>query len=513
MCPPRPDRRVTRSDAVALDGACAEAVDLARAAAVEEAGPDGVGEHLGRRRRRRAGRDPPLRLALAAATSAGRGRSRSPAPRAPRRSPSTRSCLLPGAGALLAPAVGAVRRAAAARRPRPRRPAARATPTTTGSSPAGPAASRRWPTTARPTTRWRELAWELGLGRARVLSLIGIDDAADRWVNGAGGPHTPLAEAAPAPCVHLRLPGPARRAAGPGVRRLRQRVLAERRPRRHARPRLRRAQRGRGGARRWPRRRRCWTRSGTTSCPSTVTSRRSTPGRRTLLDDAVRARASRRTSSDEADAARRQDVPDIDDGLRRRRRWWRSSSPWTSPTRSTSTSRPTPRPRARLSPRGGRRSTRSARPRCAGRCSTAGRLARAVPRGRQRRGGLRARRVPRPAGRRARAERRRRGRPGRRSRPAAADARRPAPVGWGWWRRTPERRWTPPASRRCRPCGLGQARRRRGGRVGRFGVGFAAVLDVTDEPALLSTHRRRAAGAAAVRRAAVAAGARRSPTS
>jgi hypothetical protein len=45
------------------------------------------------------------------------------------------------------------------------------------------------------------LAWELGLGRARVLSLVGLDDAADRWVNGAGGPHTALAEAAPATCV------------------------------------------------------------------------------------------------------------------------------------------------------------------------------------------------------------------------------------------------------------------------------------------------------------------------
>jgi len=46
----------------------------------------------------------------------------------------------------------------------------------------------------------REVAWELGLGRPRVLSLIGMDDAADRWVNGAGGPHVPLAEAAPGHC-------------------------------------------------------------------------------------------------------------------------------------------------------------------------------------------------------------------------------------------------------------------------------------------------------------------------
>src|SRR5262249_27083699 len=45
------------------------------------------------------------------------------------------------------------------------------------------------------------LAWELGLARDRVLSVVGVDDAADRWVNGAGGPRTAMAEAAPAPCV------------------------------------------------------------------------------------------------------------------------------------------------------------------------------------------------------------------------------------------------------------------------------------------------------------------------
>jgi len=41
---------------------------------------------------------------------------------------------------------------------------------------------------------------ELGLGRVRVLSPEGRDDAADRWVNGAGGPNVELAEAAPAAC-------------------------------------------------------------------------------------------------------------------------------------------------------------------------------------------------------------------------------------------------------------------------------------------------------------------------
>ena len=46
----------------------------------------------------------------------------------------------------------------------------------------------------------RVALWELGLGRARVLSPVGRDDAVDRWYSGAHGPHAPVAEAAPAPC-------------------------------------------------------------------------------------------------------------------------------------------------------------------------------------------------------------------------------------------------------------------------------------------------------------------------
>jgi len=43
--------------------------------------------------------------------------------------------------------------------------------------------------------------WELGLGRARVLSPIGRDDAVDRWYSGDHGPNAPIAEAAPAACA------------------------------------------------------------------------------------------------------------------------------------------------------------------------------------------------------------------------------------------------------------------------------------------------------------------------
>jgi hypothetical protein len=46
----------------------------------------------------------------------------------------------------------------------------------------------------------RVALWELGLGRVRVLSEIGRDDAVDRWYSGEHGPTAPLAEAAPAPC-------------------------------------------------------------------------------------------------------------------------------------------------------------------------------------------------------------------------------------------------------------------------------------------------------------------------
>ncbi len=44
------------------------------------------------------------------------------------------------------------------------------------------------------------VARDLGLARRRVLSVEGREEAADRWLNGAGGPAVPLAEQAPASC-------------------------------------------------------------------------------------------------------------------------------------------------------------------------------------------------------------------------------------------------------------------------------------------------------------------------
>lgn len=43
--------------------------------------------------------------------------------------------------------------------------------------------------------------WELGLGRPRVLSALGRDEAAQRWYDGDHGPAAPVAQQAPARCA------------------------------------------------------------------------------------------------------------------------------------------------------------------------------------------------------------------------------------------------------------------------------------------------------------------------
>jgi hypothetical protein len=45
------------------------------------------------------------------------------------------------------------------------------------------------------------VAFELGLGRPRVMSALGRDDAAERWYAGAGGPDTAMATHAPGRCA------------------------------------------------------------------------------------------------------------------------------------------------------------------------------------------------------------------------------------------------------------------------------------------------------------------------
>ena len=44
------------------------------------------------------------------------------------------------------------------------------------------------------------VGWELGLGRVRVLSLEGRDQAAERWIDGENGPGSPIAKAATDQC-------------------------------------------------------------------------------------------------------------------------------------------------------------------------------------------------------------------------------------------------------------------------------------------------------------------------
>ncbi len=64
----------------------------------------------------------------------------------------------------------------------------------------------------------REVVFELGLDRPRVLSLEGRDLAAQRWYDGDQGPNSPLAQAAPGQCSScgflVRLAGPLSRLFG-----------------------------------------------------------------------------------------------------------------------------------------------------------------------------------------------------------------------------------------------------------------------------------------------------------
>jgi len=58
----------------------------------------------------------------------------------------------------------------------------------------------------------REVVRDVGLGRERVLSIEGREDAAERWVAGDNGPDAPIAQSAPAQCgtcgFLVRLSGP-----------------------------------------------------------------------------------------------------------------------------------------------------------------------------------------------------------------------------------------------------------------------------------------------------------------
>lgn len=181
-----PARR-TRTPAV--DSACAEAVELARAAAAETAHPLPVGEHLGLV----SEGDRVVTHSFACEDPAYRGWHWAvTVTRAARAKNVTVSecVLLPGKDALLAPAwVPWLERL----RPGDLGPGD-LLPTAADDVRLAPGLTQVSDATD------REQVWELGLGRVRVLSAEGREEAAHRWYEGTAGPRSPIAASAPAQC-------------------------------------------------------------------------------------------------------------------------------------------------------------------------------------------------------------------------------------------------------------------------------------------------------------------------
>jgi hypothetical protein len=178
-----------RSRTPAVDTACAEAVGLARQAAEDTAGAAQVGEHLGLR----AEADRVVTHYFECLDLAYQGWSWAVSvTRASRAKAVTVSecVLLPGDEALLAP---------------PWVPwLERLRPGDLGPGdllPTAPDDVRLAPGfTQVDDSTDREAQWELGLGRVRVLSREGRDEAATRWYDGVAGPRAPIAASAPAQC-------------------------------------------------------------------------------------------------------------------------------------------------------------------------------------------------------------------------------------------------------------------------------------------------------------------------
>jgi hypothetical protein len=175
----------TKTDAV--DPVCADAVDVARAAAVADLGAECVGEHLGVE----ADDDRVATHLFADLTKAYSGwRWGVQVARAARASVVTVNGVyrLPGPDALLAP---------------PWVPwAERLRPGDLGVGDLLPAApdDDRLVLVVEDTDSDDPLL-EQGIGRARVLSAEGRLDAAERWYVGDAGPDTPIAKQAPARCL------------------------------------------------------------------------------------------------------------------------------------------------------------------------------------------------------------------------------------------------------------------------------------------------------------------------
>ncbi|MFI6500144.1 DUF3027 domain-containing protein [Nonomuraea typhae] len=179
----------TRTRVAPPDQACVAAVDLARTAALELARPGEPGDHLGYE----SEGDRVVTHYFACRDRAYRGwRWAVTVTRASRAKVVTVSeaVLLPGAGALMAPEWLPW--------------SERLRPGDLGVGDLLPTADdddRLEPGfTDSGDDGDRQMLFEYGLGRARVLSAIGRDRAARRWHSGERGPHTPIAHAAPAQC-------------------------------------------------------------------------------------------------------------------------------------------------------------------------------------------------------------------------------------------------------------------------------------------------------------------------
>ena len=185
----------TRARTAALDAACAGAVELARAAAVEEAGEgpagDGlVGEHLGAQ----ADGDRLVTHLFACLSPAYRGWRW-----AVTVAGASRSKVVTVDEVVLLPGEDSVR-------PPEWVPwSERLRPGDLGVGdllPTDPDDPRLEPGYADVLDEIdTAVLWELGLGRPRVLSRYGRNDAAERWYEGDRGPTAPIAQAAPAPCA------------------------------------------------------------------------------------------------------------------------------------------------------------------------------------------------------------------------------------------------------------------------------------------------------------------------
>lgn len=181
-----------------LDGACAQAVDLALAAAQRRCGVLGVGEHVGV-----LPEDVRVATHLFECPHPGyRGwRWSVTVARASRARVVTvdEVCLLPGEGSLVAPpwVPWAERVLPGDVAPGILMPTPDNDPRLeagfTGGDQARDADPAEW-------SQVRVVVAELGLGRERVLSPYGRDEASERWIEGEGGPHNAMTRQAPGLC-------------------------------------------------------------------------------------------------------------------------------------------------------------------------------------------------------------------------------------------------------------------------------------------------------------------------